>query len=159
VAIGGVPIQNAVDDFWDDLGVLDGPRDEGFTARILAAGRRNRPRALTVKSGSDEPRQLELSNLYSVENIEQPPLSVNDEGESRVITFNNSLGREDTIAAFDTAMAEAASDQPIIIDLTDTPGGGNTVVARGIMGWFVQQPTPYQIHSLPTEMCRTGIPR
>jgi len=159
LAIGGVPIQNVVDDFWDDLGVLYGPRDEGFTARILAAGRRDRPRALTVKSGSDEPRQLELSNLYSVENIEQPPLSVSDEGESRVITFNNSLGREDTIAAFDTAMAEASRDQPIIIDLTDTPGGGNTVVARGIMGWLVQQPTPYQIHSLPKEMRCTGIPR
>ena len=35
-------------------------------------------------------------------------------------------------------MASATPDQPVVIDLTDTPSGGNTVVARAIMGWFVR---------------------
>jgi len=32
----------------------------------------------------------------------------------------------------------------IILDLTDTPGGGNTTVARGIMGRFIDKELPYQ---------------
>ena len=56
-------------------------------------------------------------------------------------------------------MARAQPGQRIIIDLTDTPGGGNTSVARAILGWFVAKPTQYQVHNLPAEERQTGIPR
>lgn len=159
VGIGGLPTQSAVEAFWKDLGVLDEGADENYAARILAAGRRDRTRKLTVRHGSDELREMELPNLYSLDKIDQRPLSLSNQNESLVIKFNDSLGRDDTIAAFDQIMAAAASDQPVIIDLTDTASGGNTNVARGIMGWFVEHPTAYQIHDLPAEMRRTGIAR
>lgn len=159
IGIGGLPTQSAVDAFWKDLGRLDGATDEGFAARILAAGRRDRTRKLTVRHASDKPRDLELANLYALAETDQPPLSVSQEDESLIIKFHDSLGRDDTIAAFDQTMAAAATNQPIILDLTDTASGGNTNVARGIMGWFVEQPTAYQIHDLPAEMRRTGIAR
>lgn len=47
----------------------------------------------------------------------------------------------------------------MVIDLTDTPSGGNTSVARAIMGWFVDRPTSYQVHRLPAEERETGIAR
>lgn len=159
VAIGQSSTKDAVEDFWRDLGVLDGSGDAAFAARVLAAGKRDRPRTLAVQDGSDEPRELQLASLYAIDDAEQPLLSVSDEGASLVIKFHDSLGQNAATAAFDEAMAQAKIDQPIIIDLTETPGGGNTVVARGIMGWFVQQPTAYQIHRLPAEMRRTGIAR
>lgn len=56
-------------------------------------------------------------------------------------------------------MAGASDGQRIVLDLTDTASGGNTVVARAIMGWFVDAPTAYQIHNLPAEARETGVPR
>ena len=56
-------------------------------------------------------------------------------------------------------MARARPGQPMVIDLTDTPSGGNTTVARAMLGWFVDRPTLYQVHNLPVEERRTGIAR
>lgn len=159
IAIGELPVQDAIDTFWRDLGVIDESGDEAFAARVLAAGRRDRPRTLTLQSPQDNPRVLQLPNLYSIDDAERPSISVSNENDSLVIRFHDSLGRNDTIAAFDQAMGQAINDQHIIIDLTDTASGGNTVVARGILGWFVQEPTNYQIHQLPAEKRRTGIDR
>ena len=76
-----------------------------------------------------------------------------------MIRFNDSLGEDATVAAFDAAMATARPGQPVVLDLTDTASGGNTVIARAIMGWFVDTPTAYQIHNLPAEERETGVPR
>jgi carboxyl-terminal processing protease len=39
----------------------------------------------------------------------------------------------------------------MILDLRDTPSGGNSTVARGIMGRFIAQDGFYQKHSIPAE--------
>ncbi|MEQ5788261.1 hypothetical protein J3454_10180 [Erythrobacter sp. NFXS35] len=159
VGIGDEKSKNAVENFWRDLGVTDASGDGAFAARILAAGKRDRPRNLTLQRGSDQPRKLQLPSLYSVDEPEKPMLSAGRQNDDLIIKFHDSLGQTAAIAAFDAAMAEAEQGQHVIIDLTDTASGGNTVVARAIMGWFVQQPTAYQIHQLPAEMRRTGIAR
>ena len=56
-------------------------------------------------------------------------------------------------------MARARPGQRIIIDLTDTASGGNTTVARGMLGWFVDKPTFYQMHRLPVEEREHGVAR
>lgn len=63
------------------------------------------------------------------------------------------------IPRFDAAMPPARDGEPVILDLSDTPGGGNTVVARAILGWFVSDPQACQIHRLMSEEGRTGVPR
>ena len=80
-------------------------------------------------------------------------------GREYRIRFNDSLGDKATIAAFDAAMLKARSGQRVVIDLRDTPGGGNTVVARAVLGWFVRRPSFYQVHNLPAEQRETGIAR
>ena len=158
VAVGAVPIAQAVEFFWSDLGLPVTQERAGFAARILAAGRRNALRHLTIARGA-ELRQLELSNLYFMQLFDRPVLGASEQGDSLVIRFNDSLGQDATIAAFDIVMARARPGQPIVLDLTDTASGGNTSVARAIMGWFVDQPTSYQLHTLPAEERQTGIPR
>lgn len=157
IAIDGVPIKDAVKAFWGDIGLApDGDR-AAYAARVLAAGRRDRTRDLTLGGPSGEHR-LTLANLYQMAR-ERPPLTAHEDGDTLTIRFNDSLGDDATIAAFDAAMATASARSRVVIDLTDTPSGGNTVVARAIMGWFVTAPTGYQVHNLPSEERQTGIPR
>jgi carboxyl-terminal processing protease len=157
-AVGGVPIAEAVAAFWRELGLEPEPWRAGFAARVLAAGRRDAPRRLVLRrAGRAIP--LELANLYAVPRPDRPPVGVTRSGRTLAIRFNDSLGDEATIAAFDAAMAGARRGDRIVIDLTDTPSGGNTVVARALLGWFVDRPAFYQVHNLPAEQRRTGIAR
>lgn len=158
LAIDGQPICVAIAAYWNDLGTTGGGERDGFAARVLAAGRRDRPRRVTI-GPTQSPRELILSSLYGVPRPDRPPLTVTTVGRERVIRFADSLGDDSTIAAFDRAMAGATPSQTVILDLTDTPSGGNTVIARGILGWFVDKPTGYQVHNLPTEQRLTGIGR
>ncbi len=162
VAVGGTPTGAAVEAFWADLRLEVTPQRAEYAARVLAAGRRDRTRDLTVRGAEGIERRLELPSLYALPRIERPAVEVGaalDGGEAMVIRFNDSLGEDATIAAFDEAMARARTGQRVVLDLRDTPSGGNTVVARAIMGWFVSEARPYQIHNLPAEARETGVPR
>ncbi len=160
VAAEGVPIDAAVAAFWADLGLPVTEERASFAARLVAAGRRNSPRTLAIApAAGGPPRTLRLSNLYAAAPQPRPPVESREDAGALVIRINDSLGDRATIPAFDAAMAGARPGQPIVVDLTETPSGGNTVVARAILGWFVDGPTFYQIHRLPLEELETGIPR
>ncbi len=46
-----------------------------------------------------------------------------------------------------------------MLDLRNTPSGGNTTVARGIMGHFLREPRAYQMHRNAYEEAVFGVPR
>lgn len=75
------------------------------------------------------------------------------------IRINNSLGDDAAISAFDSAMTVLENTNGMIIDLRETPGGGNSTVARAIMSRFISAELPYQRHELPAEEKVTGIKR
>lgn len=158
-AIGGVPTAQAVAAFWQGLGLTVTPERADYAARVLAAGRRDRARVLTV-THAGVARTLTLPSLYAIKR-DLPPVSVIDGGRKAPtrIRINNSLGDSATIAAFDAAMAKLAPAATVIIDVSDTPSGGNTSVARAMISWFVRAPTGYQVHSLPAEERETGVAR
>jgi hypothetical protein len=156
--VGGAPVHEAIEAFWADLGLPITNERAAFAARVLAAGRRDRSRSMTFERGGVE-RSYELPNLYALPRVDLPPVSIAQHHESLKIRINDSLGDAATITTFDVAMAQARIDQPVLLDLTDTPSGGNTTVARAILGWFVDQARPYQVHSLPAEQKDTGIAR
>lgn len=158
VAVGGMPTAEAVGAFWADLGTESTPQRSAFAARVLAAGRRDRPRSLSVQRNGVR-RDVELVSLYAADTPQRPPVTTGRDGHTLVIRINDALGDSATVTAFDAAMRQAAPGQRIIIDLTDTPSGGNTVVARAILGWFVDRTRAYQMHRLPEEERRTGIAR
>jgi len=157
--VNALPIETAVAAFWQDLGhTPDSEEARGFAARVLAAGRRDRPRHLSFASDGAS-LDLELSSLYAIQRAPMPPVTVLRDGDAATIRINDSLGNNATIEAFDAAMLEVHDASSLVIDLTETPGGGNTNVARAIMGWFVAEPTPYQMHDLPAELRQTAIAR
>lgn len=159
VTVANVPTAEAVKQFWADLGInMIDDVQAGYAARTLAAGKRRQPRQLTVKQGA-QPTPVTLASLYSNEPRYDQRLTVTQQGGRTLIRFNDSLGEQDTIAAFDAAMAAIPRTAPVTLDFTNTPGGGNSSVARGIMGWFVRKPSPYQIHDSPREFRYTGIDR
>jgi carboxyl-terminal processing protease len=63
--------------------------------------------------------------------------------------LNNSLGDMETIAAFDAALTSLRDTRALILDLRDTPSGGNSAVALGILGRFAASRVPYQRHRIP----------
>ncbi|OBS14598.1 peptidase [Elizabethkingia miricola] len=62
------------------------------------------------------------------------------------LKVNNSLGNNNLMSAFDKALDSLLNYKNVIIDLTETPSGGNTTVARAIMGRFTDKMLPYQVH-------------
>jgi carboxyl-terminal processing protease len=158
-AVEGVPARRAVQAFWSDLGTTGGGERDGYAARVLTAGRRDRPRRLTVQTPGSASRYLSLASLYAVQRADRAPLSTQEQNGTLIIRFNDSLGSSATIPAFDKALSTARPGTRIVLDLRDTASGGHTTVARAILGWFVTKPTFYQVHRLPVEERQTGIPR
>jgi hypothetical protein len=158
VAVNDVPIARAVSAFWARLGLSVTPRRADYAARVLAAGRRDRDRVLTVEDSRGRARRLRLTSMYHRQS-DGPPISVTRQNGCSIIRINNSLGDMATIAAFDTVLATGPVGDRIVLDLRETPSGGNTTVARAIMGWFVNEPRSYQVHNRPAEERETGVAR
>lgn len=159
LAIDGVPTQDAARALWD--GAL--PRQKAYTATLAANGRRDgTPRRLTLRDANGQERTIEAGNPRSfAEQISAlPPLSTTKRDDGVVlIRINNSLGQQETIAAFDEAIAGALSAPAVVLDLRCTPSGGNTDVARAIIGHFIAETRAYQIHEVPAIERRTSVPR
>ena len=156
--VNDVPIKRAVADFWNELGLSVTPRRAAYAASVLIAGRRDRDRQLTVSEPTGTEGRHVLPNLYA-DQLDRPPVSVKMGGGKTTLLFNNSLGDNATIAAFDESLGQVPAGSDLILDLRDTPSGGNTTIARAIMGWFVKQPHSYQIHNRPAQERETGIAR
>lgn len=75
------------------------------------------------------------------------------------IRFDNSLGDNQTIVAFDKALSSLKETMGLILDLRDTPSGGNSTVARAILSRFITKEVPYQKHTFPYEQNQYGIKR
>lgn len=159
IAVQGVPMGRAVTSFWADLGLDETPERKDYAARVLVAGRRDRARQITIKTRAGAVRNLVLPSIYALEQEQLAPLRICNASGHTVIRFNNRLGDLATINAFDEAMRTVPDGNALVLDLRDTPSGGNSTVARAMMGWFVAEPRGYQIHNRPAEERETGIPR
>lgn len=132
-------------------------RDWGL--RAVLAGRHNTRRVLQIRQDNTS-RAVELAARDQFSAPSQEPLRHSQIAPGiGYIRFNDLLGENATIHAFDRALAELRNTRGLILDLRNTPSGGNTVVAKGILGRFVRREQPYQKHVLPSEERDTGIRR
>ena len=129
-----------------------------WALRSVLAGLHNTPRLLSLQTGESK-RQVTLpapdqfrGQRAAIEHSEVRP-------GVGYIRFNDSLGDDSTIEAFDAALTNLRSTRALIIDLRDTPSGGNSTVARGILGRFVASELPYQKHVLTMEERDTHVRR
>ncbi len=116
-----------------------------YALNMLLAGRYDVKRVFTVIVNSKE-KEFHPDNDPT--KPATPPLLHYEilDGNIGYIKINNSLGDNNLIKEFDTAIEAMMQTKSLILDLTDTPGGGNTTVARGIMGRFTDKELPYQKH-------------
>jgi carboxyl-terminal processing protease len=158
--IDGLPPQAAIEiTMGRPLAALS-PLQVNTGLNIALAGRRRHARQLTLAVGpTRRTYTLRSPGEQAKQLLTAPPLSVAHRGEAAIIRFNNSLGNNATIAAFQAALQQELPAKGLVLDFRNTPSGGNTTVARGIMGHFVQTEKPYQVHVVPREERRFGVPR
>ncbi len=124
-----------------------------FALNIALGGKRYQPRTLLLTNGDHECLTIELAATYDAINAlsDGPLVSHRQIGDVGYIRINNSLGNSDTSKAFKQALEALEGSQGWIIDLRNTPSGGNTGVAEPMMGHFVDKTTVYQTYQRQTE--------
>jgi carboxyl-terminal processing protease len=154
------PIKEAIIKFLPKSVVKFGKEIYEYAANMLLAGTHNEIRKITARSGNREevfyPDTIPNKTESNYTSLLEAKIISNNIG---YIKFNNSLGNSDLIKLFDMALDSLEHTKGLILDLRETPGGGNTTVARGIMGRFVDKELPYQKHIYTAEEKETGIKR
>ena len=156
-SIGGESVHDAVSKWMPQSLTTSDSAARDWALRAALAGRHGDPVALRLaRNGTErrvqfQPERRQTSDKYI--DARMLPDSIG------YIRLHNSLGRMQTVAAFDSTLDTLRETHGLILDLRNTPGGGNTTVARGIMGRFISEAQPYQRHDLPAEMREYGIRR
>ncbi len=115
----------------------------------LVTGRFGEKREFVVRGRDGATRTVTLPAQRRVDRPADPVTWSRLPDGVGVIRFNNSLGRQETVAAFDAALAALRDTRGLVVDLRDTPSGGNSGVALGVLGRFVDRRMPYQRHRIP----------
>lgn len=136
----GVQLQRFLPKFTD----VPSPAMQQFALDMLFAGTYDAKRQITVVENG---RKIDF---FPDDFTPKTSVKLLDSGilnpTTAFIKINNSLGSNELIASFDRAVDSLMNFKNIVIDLTETPGGGNTTVARAIMGRFISEPKAYQKH-------------
>ncbi|MCC3156588.1 hypothetical protein LJ737_05020 [Hymenobacter sp. 15J16-1T3B] len=160
VAVDGVPVAEAARAFLPACLKTPDPAARTYALNVLLAGRHNAERRWQLRQGGaerevrpDQPRPL-------LEHISYPRrLESRRYGRTGYIRLHNSLGDNDLIAAFDSTLDALLDTRALVLDLRDTPSGGNTTVARAILSRFVSREQYYQQHELVGEERASGVKR
>lgn len=116
-----------------------------WIANKILAGTYNSPRILTYRDKTQSIHSIDLDTLEIMSS--ESLLTTRTLDNIGIITINNSLGENELIENFDEALESLMETEALIIDLRNTINGGNTYVARGIMGRFLDASHPYQMHA------------
>lgn len=158
----GVELNTQINEVFDGLlpQITDTQRD--YAATLIANGCRGRDRLLDFATGSGEIMSLTLPSPRDFARTvsDSPPLEVDYPEENIVrLRINNRLGDNDMVAALDDVFAALPDVDGFILDLRNTPSGGNTTVAQALMGHFIETEKPYQIHDYPSMEREFTVPR
>ena len=120
-----------------------------FALDMLFTGTHNIKREISVLENGTEKKYFpdEFKQTQPNSLLESKVLNKN----TVYIKINNSLGNNQLILDFDKTLDNFLNHKNLIIDLTETPSGGNTTVARAIMGRFIDKTLPYQKHEFNEE--------
>ncbi|MEO8019613.1 MAG: S41 family peptidase [Pseudomonadota bacterium] len=157
LAVDGEPVETAVAALEPKLLTAPDAAAREWALQLALAGHRaNDAIRLSINDGSGA-RDITFAPV----NTDRPEALLSQKllGDVGYIRFNNSLDEDALVQAFDDALAKFAQARAVVIDLRDTPSGGVSSVARGIMGRFVSTPMPYQRHELVAEFRDTGVRR
>ena len=129
-----------------------------YALRVLLSGTHQSTRQLKVRQGNYEKVFTLKRESLIQENLPMLESRMLKEGIGYIRILNR-LGDNGLIKMFDSVLKNLSASRALILDLRSTPGGGNTTVARSIMGSFVSREGFYQKHELPSEEKQWGIKR
>lgn len=156
LAVDGEPVEKAAAALEPKFLSAPDPAAREWALQLALAGQRvnNVTRLSIADGGGTRDLSFAASSQQSETLLSQKLL-----GDVGYIRFNNSLGEDALVPAFDQALAKLGQARALVLDLRDTASGGVSSVARGIMGRFVRTPSPYQRHELVAEFRSNGIRR
>ena len=158
---GKVPIKVAIKEYIGASIAEPGPEAKSWAFRILLAGDYKKERRLTVRRDGIE-RDVKLGVApYPESRGPGAPLLNRRMLTDRIayLRVENTLGDSRLVTAFGDTVDSLSSTSGLILDLRNTPSGGNTLVGRAILGKFVDQDHFYQKHELPGEERHFGVKR
>jgi len=144
--INGLDFNEAIDEFPTHCNNKNARNVREWVANKIVAGRYDQPRILTLILTNKKVIEFDLDKLRIKQDSEL--LTSRTEDGVGIIRINNSVGNNNLIREFDKTLDKMMDTKGLIIDLRNTVDGGNSYVARGIMGRFINQPKPYQKHGL-----------
>lgn len=152
ISLNGIPIEQAVNNRIGKCITNIDTEVRNYALKQLLAGTYLKQRVIVIKE-NDKTKTINLDepNGNLTDNFKYNSLLDFQTIDSNIgyIKLNNSLGETDAIPVFDSALNQLKNTKALIIDLRETPSGGNTDVARGIMSRFITSEMPYQKHALP----------
>ena len=143
VSVGGIAIDDALQRV--KAKTLTAPDAEAtdFALRTLLAGTHDQTRRIALKDAKGVIRVVELPPFVSSNAAELVTWRWLN-ARTGYIRIENSLGDSGTVAAFDAALDKLSTAQNLVLDLRNTPSGGNTDIAEPIMGRFIAKTADYQ---------------
>jgi len=161
VAVNDIPVAEAIKMFLAKSLIKEDVEAENYALRELLAGIHVTKRKIRAKYGNQEKdfypdEGNDLLEHYPYHGLMDSKLLQNNIG---YIHINNSLGDNDLIPLFDSVVTAMSKTKALILDLRETPSGGNTTVIRSIMGRFIAKEGFYQKHQLPAEEKQFGVKR
>lgn len=160
VAFNDLPVERAITPFVPRSLSKQDPEACNYALRVLVAGKHSERRKITVRDKGRlrhfYPDSVRTINDYTYTgDIESRTL----EGGLGYIRLNNRLGDNALIPLFDSVLNTLMATKALILDMRETPSGGNTTVARAIMGRFITGEGFYQAHELTAEERQYGVKR
>jgi C-terminal processing protease CtpA/Prc len=157
LSIGGRGVREATREYMPCALAAPEPRAEAWALLAALAGRRDAPVRLEL---SADGRRITAEFRPGESDRPAAPLTARMlEDGIGYLRIHNALGDTRLVATWDSALAALRGSRGLVLDLRDTPGGGNTTVARGIMGRLVSREMPYQRHELVAEERLHGVRR
>lgn len=141
IAIDGRPIETIIHDLMPKCLVKPDPAADAYTINVAVAGYRGKARLLSVSStgGTSRTVLLPIKKWPDLPDVESRMLP---DGIGYIVI--RSFSDTATADAFDKALANLRDALGLIIDVREN-GGGDTAVARPIMGRFIRERTAYAI--------------
>lgn len=157
ISIGGMPVLKAVEKRIPITISEPGPEVMDWSLQAVLAGYHDEPVQIEVRDGN-ETKKMEFQPGLREQTGDLLSMEIVD-NNTGYIQIHNSLGNVDLISEWDRALEELKDTDTLILDLRNTPGGGNSTVARGIMSRLISESKPYQTHELPVEEREFGVKR
>ena len=156
-AVNGVPVNQALLPF---LAHTEDSEAKNYALRLLLAGNHIIKRVITIKNKDGVKDYYPDKDGLLLEHVKYPEMVeskiINNIGYIRV---NNFLFDNSIIPKFDSVLNKLLHTKALIIDMRETPSGGNTSVAKAILGRFINVEHFYQKHEYYAEEKETGIKR